>query len=287
MAPLTVIKCGGNRTVDAESVCADVAAQIRGGRRIVMVHGGSADIDGLADRLRVPRRRLTAPDGVSARYTDAATLEVVTLALAGSVKPRLVGALLERGVRAVGLTGLDGGLLRARRKAVHRAVVDGRTVFVRDDHSGRIERVDTAVVTALLDAGLVPVVSPPAADQDGLPVNVDADRAAAALAGALEAECLVLLTGAPGVLADPRDEHSVLDRCVVPREGAPGPFALGGMALKLVAAREALLAGVGRVVVADGRGPDAVARALDGWGTDVVLAAPQLAEPVGAPAGAA
>ncbi|MEW1910627.1 [LysW]-aminoadipate kinase [Kitasatospora sp. NPDC085895] len=273
MAPLTVVKCGGNREVDAAGICADVAALVRAGRRVVLVHGGSAEIDRLGDRLGVPHRRLTAPDGVSARHTDTATLEVVTLALAGAVKPRLVAGLQDHGVPAVGLTGLDGGLLRARRKRAHRAVVDGRTVLVRDDHSGRITEVRTGVLTALLDAGFVPVVSPPAAAEDSRPVNVDADRAAAAVAGALGADRLLLLTGAPGVLADPADPDSLLDRCEVPAEGAPGHFARGGMALKLVAAREALLAGVGRVTVADGRTPGALARALDGAGTEIALTA--------------
>ncbi|MFD0527286.1 hypothetical protein ACFQ1I_08515 [Kitasatospora arboriphila] len=104
-------------------------------------------------------------------------------------------------------------------------------------------------------------------------MNVDADRAAAAVAGALGADRLLLLTGAPGVLADPADPDSLLDRCEVSVEGAPGEFARGGMALKLVAAREALLAGVGRVTVADGRTPGALARALDGAGTEIALTA--------------
>ncbi len=137
MQDITVVKCGGNAAVDPLAICSDVAGMAGDGERVVLVHGGSADIDALAGRLGVPMRRLVSPDGVSARYTDAAALEVVHLALAGLAKPRLVGALVAAGVPAVGLTGLDGGLLRAKRKSVHRALVDGRRVLVRDDHSGR------------------------------------------------------------------------------------------------------------------------------------------------------
>lgn len=270
MQHITVVKCGGNAAVDPLAICEDVAAMTHEGARVALVHGGSADIEDLARRMGVPLRRLTSPDGVSARHTDSATLEVVHLALAGLAKPRLVGALVEAGVSAVGLTGLDGGLLRAKRKSAHRAIVDGRKVLVRDDHSGRVVEVNTALLRTLLEAGSVPVVSPPAVAEDGRPVNTDADRAAAAVAGALGAKTLVLLTGAPGVLADPADETSVLPVCAVPPTGAP-PHVGGGMGLKLIAAREALLAGARRVLVADGRRPDPVRAALAGHATEIVI----------------
>ncbi|MDN3264940.1 [LysW]-aminoadipate kinase [Streptomyces sp. CSDS2] len=270
MQDITVVKCGGNAAVDPLAICSDVAGMAGDGERVVLVHGGSADIDALAARLGVPMRRLVSPDGVSARHTDAATLEVVHLALAGLAKPRLVGALVAAGVPAVGLTGLDGGLLRAKRKGVHRALVDGRRVLVRDDHSGRVTSVNTGLLGTLLSSGAVPVVSPPALAEDGRPVNADADRAAAAVAGALGARTLVLLTGAPGVLADPADEDSVLPVCAVSRSGPP-PFTGGGMGLKLIAAREALLGGARRVLIADGRRPDPVRAALAGHATEVTL----------------
>ncbi|MGV9215110.1 [LysW]-aminoadipate kinase [Micromonospora sp. RB23] len=267
---VTVVKCGGTAGVDAAAVCADVAELVRAGHRVVLVHGGSADIAALGDRLGVPQRRMVSGDGMDTRYTDPATLEVVVLALAGAVKPRLVTALARAGVDAVGLTGLDGGLLRARRAVVHRAVVDGRRMVLRDNHGGRLVGVRAELVRTLLAAGAVPVVSPPALGEDGRPVNVDADRAAAALAAALDARTLVLLTGAPGVLADPGDEGSVLDRCAVPTTGVP-PGVGRGMAMKLVAAREALFGGVARVLVADGRRTHPVRAALAGAATEITV----------------
>src|SRR5262245_47730889 len=185
MPAVTVIKCGSHALADPYAVCADVAALTARGERVVLVHGGSADIDDLAGRLRVPSRRLVAPDGVLARHTDPAMLEVVTLALAGLTKPRLVTALVRHGVDAVGLTGLDAGLLQAKRKRALRAVVEGRRVVVRDDQSGRIEEVNTSLLCLLLERGVVPVVSPPAVAEDYGAVNVNADRVAAAVPGAL------------------------------------------------------------------------------------------------------
>ncbi len=268
---MLVIKCGGNAAVDCEAVCRDVAQLARSGRPVVLVHGGSAHIDRLAGRLGIPQRIQTAADGVPARHTDQATLEVVTLALAGQVKPQLVAALARHGALAVGLTGLDGGLLRARRKQPQRALLDGKWMVVRDSHAGTVYEVDAGLLTLLLGKGLVPVVSPPALADDGLPVNVNADRVAAAVAGVLGADQLVLLTGAAGVHRDPADEGTVQQVSTVSRSGPPDPHARGGMALKLVAAREALLHGVSRVRVADGRSATPVLAALAGGGTEVVL----------------
>ncbi|MFF8925584.1 [LysW]-aminoadipate kinase [Streptomyces koyangensis] len=270
--PLTVVKCGGNPAVDAAGICADIARLVLEGHSILLVHGGSGEIARLAGKLGVPQRALVAPDNVSTRYTDAATLEVVVLALAGSVKPKLVAELSRHNVPAVGLTGMDGGMLRARRKSVIRSVVDGRTVLVRDNHSGRLTTVRAELPQTLLRAGYVPVVSPPAIDEHDQPVNVDADRAAAALAAALGADQLLLLTGAPGVLADPDDPTSVQRTHYVAPTGPPDPSATGGMALKLIAAREALTGGVGTVRIADGRIPDPVSQALAGVGTTVSIA---------------
>ncbi|GGT19398.1 [LysW]-aminoadipate kinase [Streptomyces purpureus] len=267
--PLTVVKCGGNPAVDAAGVCADIARLVHEGHSILLVHGGSGEIARLAGRLGVAQRTLVAPDNVTTRYTDPDTLDVVVLALAGSVKPRLVAELSRHRVPAVGLTGMDGGMLRARRKSAVRAVVDGHTVLIRDNHSGQLAEVRTELPETLLRAGYVPVVSPPAIDENDQPVNVDADRAAAALAAALGADQLLLLTGAPGVLADPGDPDSVRSTHQVALTGPPDPSATGGMALKLIAAREALAGGVGTVRIADGRIPEPVSRARAGAGTTV------------------
>ena len=268
MSTVMVVKCGGNAAVCADVVCRDIAALCRSGHKIVLVHGGSADIEHLGQRLGVPSRRMVVGSGARARYTDPATLEVVTLALAGKAKPRFVCGLQAAGVNAVGLTGCDGALLRAHRFAPTRATVDGRPMVVRDNHSGRIVGVDDTLLWTLLEAGIVPVVSPPALAEDNAPVNADADRVAAAVAVAIGAPTLVLLTGAPGVLRDRDDETSVLD--IYPVSCGPPPaFASGGMAIKLKAASEALAGGVGRVLIADGRCSAPLSRALSGSGTRI------------------
>jgi [amino group carrier protein]-L-2-aminoadipate/L-glutamate 6-kinase len=273
-----VIKCGGTASLEPAALCTDVAGLAAAGRTVVLVHGGSADIERLAARLGVPMQRMASPDGLTARLTDPAALEVVMLALAGVVQPRLVTGLLAAGVPAVGLTGVHGGLLRARRRRAQRALAAGRQVVVRGDHSGRITGVNTGLLDCLTGADFVPVVSPPVLAEDGSVLNADADRVAAAVAGAIRASALLLLTGAPGVLADPADPRSALPVCPVPPDGPP-PQRFGGIGVKLLAARDALAAGVPDVLIAGAAGPRPASRALSGAATRVRLAAADVAVP--------
>lgn len=268
--PLTVVKVGGDESLDLTAACRDVARLRATGEQVVVVHGGATAIARLAAELGVAERTLVSPAGIESRYTDDALLDVVVLAMTGRVKPRVVRELAGAGVRAVGLTGMDAGMVVARPKQARRAVVGGRTMLVRDDRSGRISRVDPTVLRVLLDAGLVPVVSPPAAGPDGAPLNVDGDRCAAAVAAALGAQRLVLLTAAPGLLADAADPGSVIARAALPDDSLLGHAVTSGMQRKLVAVQEALDGGVEQVHIADGRTDAPVTAALAGSGTVLV-----------------
>lgn len=267
-----VVKVGGGAGVDVGAVLADVAEHARQGDHVVLVHGGGPEIDRVSAELGVEPRHLTSTSGFRSRHTDAAALDALLLALRGRVSPALVAGLGELGVRAVGLTGLDGGLARARRKAALTAVdPSGRVRVVRDDRSGAITGVDPTLLLVLLGAGYVPVVSPPAAGGADGPLSVDADRLAAALAGAIGAAAAVFLSDVPGLLRDPADPHSLIARVQADDEAALSAAA-GRMRLKVLAAREALAAGVRRVVIADGRRQRPVRAALAGQGTVVEAA---------------
>lgn len=268
--PVLVVKVGGTAGVDLPGVCEQIAGIARG-CRVVVVHGGSAEAARLAARLGVPLRRLVAPDGSTTRYADAAAMEILQLAWTGRVKPLLIAEFARHGLPAVGLTGMDACLLQARRYVTQRTVVDGRTRLVRDDNNGRITCVRTGVLRTLLAAGLTPVLSPPALGAEGRPVNVDADRAAAAVAVALGATGLTLLTAAPGVMTEPTDPRSVLGAYRLPPGGERDPFVQAGMIVKLAAARAALDGGVPQVRVADGRTGAAVGAALAGTGGTQIL----------------
>jgi acetylglutamate/LysW-gamma-L-alpha-aminoadipate kinase len=263
-----VVKCGGVVAERPEALCLDLAERHHNGERLLLVHGGSSDIDRTAEQLGVRQRRLVGPGGVSGRYTDQPTLALAMMTWSGVVKPRLLEILVRHGVPAIGLTGLDASLVTATAKKPFRAIVDGRSTIIRDDRSGRITAVNGAVLHRLLDAGFLPVLSPPALGADG-PLNVDADRLAAAVAAAMAVEDLVLLSDVPGVLADPTDSGSVLARFEVPVDGHPA-VSSGGMGAKLTAARTALIAG-SRVRICSGLTPEPLTRGLAGHGTEVVL----------------
>ncbi len=258
-----VVKVGGAAGNSLDAVLDDLA----GRRDYVLVHGGSERVDRLGEALGRPAQYYTAPSGVVSRRSDPAHLEVVVLALAGAVQTEIVARLFARGVRAIGLSGVDAGLLLARRKEGAREVVDGRVLRVADDRSGRVERVDAALLESLLGLGLVPVVGPPAVTATGEVVNVDADRVAAEIAVALGAETLLLLTNVAGVLRDRDDAASRV--ATVGRDAIDTvlPLAEGRMRKKVLAAQTALAGGVGRVVIASSSGSSPVARALAGDGT--------------------
>ena len=258
-----VVKVGGAVGNSAASVVDELAHRTD----VVLVHGGSDEVDRLGEALRVPSEYYTSPSGVVSRRTDAARLAILVMAMAGTVRTELVRSLHAHGARAVGLTGADGSLLVARKKVGARAVVDGRTVHVKDDLSGTIAEVRVDLLHLLLNAGIVPVVGPPAITSEGELLNVDADRVAAAVAVALHAEAMVLLTNVPGLLRDLKDPSSRVP--TIPRPEFDGAFSLaaGRMRKKLLAAREALDGGVPRVVIAASAGPRPVERALRGEGT--------------------
>lgn len=264
---MLVVKVGGGEGVDFDAVCDDVASVAAAGERVVLVHGGSHATNVLSAALGHPPRFVTSPSGHTSRLTDRRTLEIFAMACAGDVNTGVVERLQRRGVRAVGLSGLDGRVWEGHRKSAIRVVDGDRVRVVRDDWTGVVERVNTRLLGCLLDDGYVPVLSPPAASLDGEAINVDADRAAAATAAALAASELVVLTNVPGLLARFPDEASLVRRVERPELEAAEALAGGRMRKKLLAAREALDGGVARVVLAASRVDRPVARARAGEGT--------------------
>ncbi len=266
---MIVVKLGGADGLDHDAIADDVAAHWAAGVRIVLVHGGGAAATRLGAALGVPPRFVTSPSGHTSRYTDRPTLEAFTMAVAGGVNKGWVERLQTRGVPALGLSGLDGRLLQARHKRTVRSVEQGKTVVLRGDHTGAVERADAGLLRLLLDAGYLPVVAPLAASHEGVAVNVDGDRAAAAIAIALAADALVLLSNVPGLLRAYPDEATLVARVAATDADAALAWAEGRMKKKVLAAAAAVVGGVGRAVLADGRVAPPLRRALAGRGTVV------------------
>ena len=262
-----VVKVGGSAGLDVDAVCDDVAALWQGGRPVALVHGGSERTNQVATALGHAPRFVTSPSGHTSRYTDDETMEVFMMVYCGAVNKRMVERLQRRGVGAVGLSGLDGRVLEGRHKRSVRSVEEGKTRVLHGDHTGTVERVNSALLRLLLDAGHLPVLTPPAASFEGVAINVDGDRAAAAVAAALGATDLVILSNVPGLLADLHDEASLIP--TVARSGVEDAIthAGGRMKKKLLGAAEAIDGGVGRVVIGDARIATPITAALAGRGT--------------------
>ncbi|MBN1237801.1 MAG: acetylglutamate kinase [Gammaproteobacteria bacterium] len=269
-----VLKAGGDAFTTTESTRA-LAEQIgilhQVGIRVVLVHGGGPQATQLAGRLGLESRFV---DG--RRVTDEATLDVATMVLNGQINTRILAACRELGIPAVGISGVDGGLIRARRRPpVTRAGGDGKDEKVDYGFVGDIEGVDAGVVGKLLDNDLVPIVSPISADDAGTLLNINADTVAAAIACELGAEKLVLATGAPGILEtldDPRSLISYVDRAGLRRLRDEGRL-MDGMLPKVAAIEQALSGGVRRVHVISYSLPDSLLLEVftnEGTGTMVV-----------------
>jgi acetylglutamate/LysW-gamma-L-alpha-aminoadipate kinase len=263
---LYVVKVGGGAGVDLAAAAEDIGEHIRSGQGVVVLHGCSHATDQLGEALGAPPQYVTSPAGIRSRYTDAAALRVFIMA-ASLVNAELVNQLQRLGVATLGLGGNDGGLLRGRRKDVLRIVEHGRTRVMRGDFTGRVELVNVELLRLLLAAGYAPVIAPLALSEDGEAINVDGDRAAAMVAAALCADTLVILSNVPGLLADVRDERSLVRRLAAGEVAEHETRVTGGMRRKLMGAREALGSGVRRVILADGRCAHPLRAALSEEGT--------------------
>jgi acetylglutamate/LysW-gamma-L-alpha-aminoadipate kinase len=264
---MLVVKAGGSEGLDMEAVCADIAEQVAQGEQVVLVHGGSHQTNVISEQLGKPPRFVTSVSGHVSRYTDRETLEIFAMVTAGRINKLLVERLQGLGVNAVGLSGPDGRLLAGRRKSALKIVENGKRKVLHGEWSGVIQQVNVSLLRLLLDQGYTPVIAPLAISHEGEMVNVDGDRAAAAVAAELEAETLILLSNVPGLLRDFPDESSLIRSIGRGEVEAHFPYAQGRMKRKLLGAREALEGGVRRVILGDGRIEAPVSQALAGKGT--------------------
>ncbi len=251
-----VVKYGGHAMGD-EQVARDFARDIvlleQTAINPVVVHGGGPQIEAMLKKLGIK-----SEFAAGLRITDAATVEIVEMVLAGSINKQIVGYINEAGGRAVGLTGKDGNMVQAR-KVTRRVADPGSNIekVVDLGFVGEPVKVDTTVLTQILGRDLIPVLAPVAAGVDGGTFNVNADTFAGAVAGALKAKRLLLLTDVPGVLDKSKKLIKQLSLKDARKLIADGTIS-GGMIPKVETCIYALEAGVEGVVILDGKVPHAV-----------------------------
>lgn len=263
---MLVIKLGGSVGLHYEAFLDDLA-RVEG--PTVFIHGGNAEFDRVSKQLGLEPRHVTSKDGQASRFTDRATLEVMLMVYCGKINKTLVEGLQRRGVNAVGLSALDGRIATGRRKPAIRVIEDGKPKMLRGDYAGSIETIDPTLITLLLGAGYLPVLTPPALSTEGEAINVDGDKLATELAVALGADQLLVFSNTPGLLADVRDEGSLVASISLANMAEADAMAQGRMKKKVGAAQDAIERGVGRVIFADARIERPISRALAGAGTTI------------------
>jgi len=251
-----VVKFGGNAMVDPvlhESFARDVVLMKLVGMNPVVVHGGGPQIGALLAKLNIHTEFV---DGM--RVTDAQTMDVVEMVLGGSVNKEIVSSINRNGGRAIGVTGKDGQLIRAKRLQVTRHSPELEAPEIIDiGHVGDVEQIDISVINVILDSDFIPVIAPIGVGADGSTYNINADLVAGKLAQVMQAEKLMLLTNVAGLLDSEGKILTGLSTGQVDGLIADGTIT-GGMLPKISCALDAVKSGVASAHIIDGRVPHAV-----------------------------
>lgn len=241
-----VAKYGGNAMTDPhlkKSVMQDILLLQLVGVKVILVHGGGPEISAMLKKLSIESH---FENGL--RVTDDDTMEVVQMVLAGKVNKSLAADLSALGGRAVGLCGIDGGLIKVHQKNEKLG------------HVGEIDEINTKILDDLLDGGFIPVISSIGIDDDGNPYNINADTAAAKIAAALHAESMVVMSNINGVLRDKDDENSLISQMSLAdaEELKKSGIIAGGMIPKVDCCTNAVKEGVKKVFIINGEIPHAI-----------------------------
>jgi acetylglutamate kinase len=267
-----VVKYGGNAMINEElkmKVMQDIVFMKHVGINVVVVHGGGPEITAMMKLMG------KEPEWVHGlRVTDKETMAIAEMALVGKINPEIVSLLNHHGGKAVGLSGKDGGMIRARKRLL-RKMVDGREQIFDIGFVGDVERVDPTVINAVSKAGYIPVIAPIGTGENNENFNINADYVAGDVAGALGADKLLMLTDVEGVFRDYEDKSTLISAMTVEEAAeliSQGIIA-GGMIPKVQACLNAIDKGVKKVNIIDGRLPHSILLELftgQGIGTEFV-----------------
>ena len=258
---LIVVKVGGRilgRSISPKLVL-DVKKALPK-NQIVLVHGGGVEVTEIASKLGKKQEFVVSPGGFRSRYTDKDTIDIYTMVMAGKINKQIVSALQSQGIQSVGLSGVDGFLVQAKRKKRLVAADErGRKRIIDGGYTGTICSVNTQLLWLLIRNGHVPVIAPMAMGEEFEILNVDGDRVAAYIAGALNADKLILLTDVRGLMLNGR----LVSRVSVSRIREVLSKIGHGMITKAYAAIEALDRGVNEVIIASGLEDQPLSSALE------------------------
>jgi [amino group carrier protein]-L-2-aminoadipate 6-kinase len=256
---MIVVKIGGSIVDGLHLTALQDIKNIFKKDKLVLVHGGGKEVTNIATKLGKEQRFIVSPSGVKSRYTDKETAEIYTMVMSGRINKAIVGMLLRQGIKAAGITGIDGGLLKAQRKKKLLIVNEnGRKMAVDGGYTGKIYSIDPLLIHALLDHGYIPVISPVAISEEFDFLNVDGDRAAAYIAAGLKADMVVFITNVNGLML----EDKLVTNMNLEQANAALPKIGYGMEKKIIASKEAIEMGVNESIIASGKVENPISAAM-------------------------
>ena len=246
---MIVIKLGGSIVDGLHSSILDDILELNKREKIVIVHGGGRDVTNIATLMAKEQKFIVSPEGKRSRYTDKETSMIFTMVMSGKISKNITSMLSSKGIPSVGITGIDGETIKAKRKKKLVIVNEkGRKMIIDGGYTGKVCNVNSKLINILLDNGYLPVISPIAIGEEYEFLNIDGDRAAANIAGALNSDIVVFITNVSGLMM----EEKLIDKLTLDEAKKLLPKIGPGMEKKVLASTEALTLGVKKTIIASG-----------------------------------
>ncbi len=256
---MITIKIGGSVVDNLHPTTISDIKKVAEQEGIILVHGGGKEVTKVSKQLGKEPKFVTSPSGIKSRYTDKETIEIFTMVMSGRINKSIVRMLQKNGINAIGLSGVDAKIIQAERKKKLLIINEkGRKQAIDGGYTGKISHVNASFIRTLLDQGLTPVISPIAISEESEFLNVDGDRAAAYVAGALKADKVIFVTDVDGLLIDKK----LVPKLSLAEAKEIRPKIGPGMEKKILAATEALDMGVKEALIGNGMRENPISSAI-------------------------
>lgn len=256
---MITIKIGGSVVDNLHPTTITDIKKVAEQEGVILVHGGGKEVTKVSEQLGKEPKFVTSPSGIKSRYTDKETAEIFTMVMSGRINKSIVRLLQKNGVNAIGLSGVDAKIIQAERKKKLLIINEkGRKQVIDGGYTGKISQVNAPFIRSLLDQGLTPVISPIAISEESDFLNVDGDRAAAYVAGAVKADKVLFVTNVDGLLMD----EKLVPKLSLAEAKEIRPKIGPGMEKKILAATEALDMGVKEALIGNGMRENPISSAI-------------------------
>ena len=257
---MITIKIGGSVVDEMHPSTIQDLKKVARYESVVIVHGGGKWVTEMSQKMGKEPKFVTSPSGIKSRYTDKETAEIFTMVISGKINKEIVRLLQENGINAVGLSGVDACLIRAKRKQKLIIINDkGRKQVIDGGYTGKISEVNSGFIKNLLGQGIIPVISPVAISEEYDMLNVDGDRAAANVAGAIGCDKVLFVTNVDGLMLDDKLVTKISKQDAQKAMQSIGP----GMEKKILASTEAIEMGVRTALIASGKRENPISMAIE------------------------